>query len=600
MKITCRLQQNLVKRNDCCLSCREPAKNGIASSEQAPPRNYGKQAFLGLDTKNPKGHTAVRPYSNDICVEAYNHRAPMTNKIVECIPNFSEGRRLDVVDAIVAAIQSVPGVTLLDRSSDADHNRSVITFVGSPEAVEAAAFAGIAKAAELIDMTKHTGEHPRMGAADVVPFVPISGVDMQECVQIAKRLGKRVGDELGIPVYLYEEAATREERHNLENVRRGEYEGIRESIATDPARQPDFGPSKLGSAGAVAIGARQPLIAYNVYLNTSDVKIAKNIAKKVRTSSGGLPFVKGAGFLVDGKAQVSMNLTNFRSTPVARVVDLIREEAAKQGTSIEKSELIGLIPQEALEDAAVWYLQLKDFDRQQVLERRMEMANPIPAPSAPPFPLKGERGSLNADFLEALASASPTPGGGSAAAHAGALAAALVAMVARLTIGRKKYAEVEAQMTELVGKADALRARFVEAVHRDAVAFDDVMAAMKLPKETEEQKGARAKAIEAATLAAAKPPLEVARMAVDCLSMVREAAKLGNINAISDAGSGAALARACLAGSALNVRINVHSLNDQESGAKLIRDLRELEQKASELESEIRNIVQQRGGFEIE
>lgn len=516
----------------------------------------------------------------------------MTQKIVECIPNFSEGRRLDVVDAIAAAIQGVQGVTPLDQSSDVDHNRSVITFVGSPEAVEAAAFAGIAKAAELIDMTKHSGEHPRMGATDVVPFVPISGVEMQDCVDIARRLGKRVGDELGIPVYLYEEAATREERRNLENVRRGEYEGIRDTIATDPARQPDFGPAKLGSAGAVAIGARQPLIAYNVYLNTDDVKIAKSIAKKVRTSSGGLPFVKGAGFLVDGKAQVSMNLTNFRGTPVAKVVDLIREEAAQQGTSIAKSELIGLIPQEALEDAAAWYLQLEDFNRQQVLERRMQ--------SAGSHAERGNQGKGSADFLEALASASPTPGGGSAAAYAGALAAALVAMVGRLTIGKKKYAEVENQMADLVSKADALRAKFLSAVEEDAVAFDAVMAAFKLPKETEEQKTARSSAIESATLEAARQPLAVAHMAVEILSLAHDAARSGNINAISDAGSAAALARACLSGSGLNVRINVHSLVDKTEGEGLLTELRGLEKKASELEKDIQGIVQQRGGFDVE
>ena len=509
----------------------------------------------------------------------------MSQRIVECIPNFSEGRRPEVVQAIVASIQSVDGVTLLDQSSDADHNRSVITFVGSPEAVEAAAFAGIAKAAELIDMTKHSGEHPRMGATDVVPFVPISGVEMQDCVKIARRLGKRVGSELGIPVYLYEDAATREERRNLENVRRGEYEGIRDSIATDPARQPDFGPAKLGSAGAVAIGARQPLIAYNVYLNTDDVKIAKNIAKKVRTSSGGLPFVKGAGFLVDGKAQVSMNLTNFRQTPVAQVVDLIREEAAREGTSILKSELIGLIPQEALEDAAAYYLQLEDFNRQQVLERRMQTAQ--------------KAGDSQLSFIESLASASPTPGGGSAAAYAGALSAALVAMVARLTLGKKKYAEVESQMAGLVSRADGLRAEFLSAVQKDADAFDAVMSAMKLPKDSAEQKSARGKAIEDAMLEAARRPLEVARMAVDCLALVREAARLGNINAISDAGSAAALAQACLSGSGLNVRINVHSLKDSNYGASLLNELRTLEKQASDLEKEIRVQIQTRGGFEV-
>lgn len=508
-------------------------------------------------------------------------------KIVECIPNFSEGRRSEVVDAIVAAIQSVDGVTLLDRSSDADHNRSVITFVGTPEAVEQAAFGGITKAAELIDMSKHQGEHPRMGAADVVPFVPISGVSMADCVALAKRLGQRVGTELGIPVFLYEEAATHEGRRNLENVRRGEYEGIRDTIATDLTRQPDFGPAKLGTAGAVAIGARAPLIAYNVYLNTGDVQVAKKIARTVRFSSGGLPFVKAAGFLVDGKAQVSMNLTNFKETPVARVVDQIRAQAQEQGTSVEKSELIGLIPQEALEDAAAWYLQLKDFDRQQVLERKMQSAR-----------LDG--GGKESSFLEALASAASTPGGGSAAAYAGALAAALVAMVGRLTLGKKKYAEVETNMKTLVSDADSLRTKFMEAVDKDAAAFDAVMATLKLPKESEQEKQVRQTALDAATLEAARQPLNVVRLAVDCLRLARDAAQLGNTNAISDAGTAAALARASLAGAGLNVRINVHSLGASKPGTDLLSQLRALETEATKIEGEIKQHVQARGGFETD
>lgn len=512
----------------------------------------------------------------------------MAQQIVECIPNFSEGRRPEVVQAIVSAIQSVSGVTLLDQSSDADHNRSVVTFVGSPQAVEEAAFQGISKAAELIDMTKHTGEHPRMGAADVVPFVPISGVSMQDCVLLAQRLGKRVGEELGIPVYLYEEAATREERRNLENVRRGEYEGIRDSIASDPARQPDFGPAQLGKAGAVAIGARQPLIAYNVYLNTSDVQIAKQIAKAVRQSSGGLRFVKGAGFLVDGKAQVSMNLTNFHKTPVAQVVELIRVEAERHGTSIAKSELVGLIPQQALEDAAAWYLQLQDFESQQVLERRLQTAQSETASA-----------TEQSAFLDALASAAPTPGGGSAAAYAGALAAALVGMVARLTMGKKKYADVESQMSALAKRADALRVDFVLAVEKDAVAFNAVMAAMKLPKETESDKAARAAAIEKATLEAARQPLMMAGMAIECLNLASEAARLGNTNAISDAGTAAALAQASLTGAGLNVRINVHALGENKEGARILKDLQALEKQASQIENEIRAQVQARGGFDL-
>ena len=295
----------------------------------------------------------------------------MMQKIVECVPNFSEGRRPEVVRQIVDAIAAVDGVKVLDFSSDADHNRSVVTFVAPPETVGDAAFAGIAKAAELIDMTQHTGGHPRMGATDVCPFIPIKGVTMDDCVTIAQTLGKRVGDELGIPVYLYEKAATRPERENLANVRRGQYEGIRDTIATDPARTPDFGPAKMGTAGATAIGARQFLIAFNVYLNTDNVAIAKKIGKAVRHSGGGLRYVKAMGLEVDGKAQVSMNLTDFTGTPIFRVVEMIRREAARYGVGIASTELIGLIPQQALIDAAVWYLQLDGFSPEQVLENRL-------------------------------------------------------------------------------------------------------------------------------------------------------------------------------------------------------------------------------------
>ena len=511
----------------------------------------------------------------------------MAQRIVECIPNFSEGRRPAVVDAIVEAIQSVDGVTLLDRSSDKDHNRSVVSFVAAPEVAEEAAFRGIAKAAELIDMEKHKGEHPRMGAADVVPFVPISGVSMADCIQMAHRLGERVGKTLEIPVFYYEEAATSQGRRNLEDVRRGEYEGIKASIATDPARVPDSGPAKLGKAGAVAIGARQPLVAYNVYLQTDDVKIAKLIAKAVRHSSGGLRYVKAAGFLVNGKAQVSMNLTNFHQTPVAIVVEMIRREAARYGVSVAKSELIGLIPQEALEDAAAWYLQLDDFERRQVLERRMQETE------------AASQAGQN-EFLEALASSSPTPGGGSAAAYSGALSAALVAMVARLTVRRKKYADVENQMATLVSEADALREDFIRAVSLDAAAFDSVMAALKLPKKTKKQQIARKKALEKATLEASRQPLGVARLAVQCLGLARQAARLGNINAISDAGSAAALARACLDGAGLNVRINVHSLGEHAEGTKLLKELNNLEKEAAGIEREVRRQVQARGGFELD
>lgn len=292
-------------------------------------------------------------------------------QIVECVPNFSEGRRPQVIDAIVAAIAAVPGTRVLDIQTDADHNRTVVTFVGEPEAVLEGAFQGARQAAKLIDLNVHRGAHPRMGATDVIPFVPIRGVTMADCVQLARRLGQRMGEELQIPVFLYEEAATRPERQNLADVRRGEFEGIRELIATDPAHEPDFGPRRMGPAGATAVGARAFLIAFNVYLATGDVEIAKKIAKTVRHSSGGLRFVKALGLLVEGQAQVSMNLTDFRRTPIHVVVEMIRREAARYGVLVARSELVGMVPQEALLDAAFWYLQLDGVTPNQVLENRL-------------------------------------------------------------------------------------------------------------------------------------------------------------------------------------------------------------------------------------
>lgn len=291
--------------------------------------------------------------------------------LVECVPNFSEGQRTEVIDALVKSIERVMDVRLLDVHRDPDHNRSVITFVGPPQAVVEAAYNAIAEAACHIDMEQHRGQHPRLGATDVVPFVPISGVSLQECAALARQLGERVGRELAIPVYLYEAAATRPERVNLADVRRGEYEGLKAAIASDPDRQPDYGPSQLGSAGATAIGARMPLIAFNVYLTTDDVTIAQEIARSVRFSGGGLAYVKALGLLVNGRAQVSMNLTNYTQTPVHRVVELIRIEAARYGVAVQSSELVGLIPQVALIDAARWYLQLDGFTPNQILEDRL-------------------------------------------------------------------------------------------------------------------------------------------------------------------------------------------------------------------------------------
>jgi len=292
-------------------------------------------------------------------------------QIVECVPNFSEGRRQEVINHIVAAMAGLPGAQVVDVQADADHNRAVVTIIGAPQAVVEAAFKGMAAAAELIDMNHHRGGHPRMGATDVVPFVPVRGVSMEECVALAGQLGQRVGQELAIPVYLYEEAATRPDRRNVADVRRGEYEGLKGEIASNPDRIPDFGPAVLGTAGATAIGARPPLIAFNVYLNTDDVRPAKAIAKAVRHSDGGLRFVKALGLMVEGQAQVSMNLTDYRQTPIHRVMELIRSEATRRGLTVTRSEVVGLLPAEALLDAASFYLQLTDLSAHQILENRL-------------------------------------------------------------------------------------------------------------------------------------------------------------------------------------------------------------------------------------
>ena len=514
----------------------------------------------------------------------------MPNPLVECIPNFSEARRPEVVEAIIQSITAVPGVTMLDRHSDMDHNRTVLTYVGAPDAVEEAAFQAISTAAKHINLDQHTGEHPRLGATDVVPFVPIRDVTMQECVEMARRLGRRVGETLQIPVYLYEDAAARPERRNLEDVRRGEYEKLKEEIGQRPERKPDFGPEKVGPAGGTIIGARQPLIAFNAYLTTDDVSIAQKIAKAVRNSSGGLRYVKGLGLLVEGRAQVSMNLTNFRQTPIARVVEMVRREAERYGVGIRNTELVGLVPQEALVNAAVWYTQLDMFDpAEQILETRLHeaMAQGDSAAAAP----------VKESFIEAVAKGTPTPGGGAAAAHAGALAAGLVAMVARVTVGKKKYANVEARMWELADQADALRKRLTTAVDEDSAAFEQYIVAAKMPKDTPEQQATRAEAMESATLQTIYAPLAVCREAVNVLRLAVEVATLGNANAISDAASGAALARASLTASGLNVRINCPNLQDQAAAKEFVAEVRRLESEAQALEAELERALMERGNL---
>lgn len=294
--------------------------------------------------------------------------------LIECVPNFSEGRQLDIVEKIVTVVRGVPGVALLDYSSDPDHNRSVLTIVGAPAAVEEAAFQAVKTAAGLIDMTQHEGVHPCIGAADVVPFIPIRDISMNDCIATAHHLARRIGGDLNIPVYLYEEAALRPERANLAHLRKGGYQQLKTDIASDPDRTPDFGPAELGPAGAAAVGARKKLIAYNVFLDTDDVEIAQKIAESIRESSGGLPFVKALGLIVNGQAQVSMNLIDYKQTPVHRVQEAIREQAEQYGCQITHAELIGMIPEQAMIDAARWHLQLNEFNGEQLLDRKIQQA----------------------------------------------------------------------------------------------------------------------------------------------------------------------------------------------------------------------------------
>ena len=486
-------------------------------------------------------------------------------KLVECVPNFSEGRRPEIVARIRDAMAAVEGVTVLDVSSDQSHNRTVVTLVVPVENAVDAAFAGIAKAQGLIDLTKHTGEHPRMGATDVVPFIPLEGTTMEDCIVLARTLGERVGKELQIPVFLYERAATTPTRENLADVRRGEFEGIRDEMNAGAAtRKPDFGPAKIHpTAGATAIGARPFLVAYNVYLGpASNLQVAKNVAKAVRGSSGGLRYVKGLGLEVDGQAQVSMNLVDTEKTPLYRAFDMVKMEAEAQGVSPTWSEIVGLVPEKALFETAARHIGLREFKPEMVLEKKVRDA------------VQG--GESLTGFVAAVAAPVPAPGGGSVAAHAGALGAALAQMVAGLTAGKKKYIAVDAEMRELALTAAGLVNTLSALVARDAAAYTMVTDAYKLPSEPEEAANKRKAAITDALLGAAEVPLETARACAKVAELAAICATKGNTNAVSDAGVAALLADAACRGAVYNVRINVSSLDDKSRGAGLIEEANQL------------------------
>jgi glutamate formiminotransferase/formiminotetrahydrofolate cyclodeaminase len=486
-------------------------------------------------------------------------------KLVECVPNFSEGRRPEIVAKIRDAMAAVEGVVVLDVSSDHSHNRTVVTLVAPVERAVDAAFAGIRTARELIDLNAHSGEHPRMGATDVVPFIPLEGTTMEDCIVLARTLGERVGRELGIPVFLYERAASTPTRENLADVRRGEFEGIRDEMKAGAAnRAPDFGPSQIhATAGAVAIGARPFLVAYNVYLGpASNLAVAKNVAKAVRGSSGGLRYVQGLGLEVDGQAQVSMNLVDTEKTPLYRAYDMVKMEAEAQGVTPTWSEIVGLVPEKALFETAARHIGLRDFKPEMVLENKVRSA------------VQG--GESVSGFIASVASSSPTPGGGSVAAHVGALGAALAQMVAGLTAGRKKYVAVDAEMRELGLKAAGLVNTLSALVARDAESYGAVSTAYKLPSEPAEALEKRKAAITAALLGASEVPLETARACSEVAKLAAICATRGNTNAVSDAGVAALLADAACRGAVYNVRINVSSLDDKSQGAGLIAEANQI------------------------
>src|SRR5437016_1975800 len=476
----------------------------------------------------------------------------MPAPLVECVPNFSEGRNAATIEALRLALTSVPGVRLLDVQSDAAHNRSVFTFVAPPDASVEAALAAMRVATERIDLSRHTGEHPRMGATDVVPFVPVRDVTMDDCVALARRLAERAAAELQVPIYLYAKAATRPERARLPDIRKGEFEGLRERIGRDPAADPDVGPKRIHStAGATAIGARPFLVAFNIYLDTSDVTIARDIAKRIRTSGGGLPAVQASGFDVQGTAQVSMNLLDIDVTSPATVFAAVESAARQRGAGIVKSEVVGLIPERAILGVGAVALKLPDAEAH-LLEPKIRAAE----------------GPTLDGWLDQLAGGAPVPGGGSAAALAGALAAALVAMVARLTIGRKTYAGVQQRVAEILAEADALRAQLRRLVDDDAAAYAKVSAAYRLSKDDPR----RAQAADEALVGAAQTPLAMARGAARLLALAQEIGTIGNRNARSDARVGEALARAALSGAVENVRVNVGSLSEPGLGKSLLEE----------------------------
>ena len=496
-------------------------------------------------------------------------------RLIECVPNFSEGRNRANVDAIIQAMSGVPGVYVLDHEMDADHNRCVITLAGEPEAVGEAAILGTGRALELIDMNHHTGAHPRVGATDVVPFIPVEGVTLEDCVALARRVGNEIWKRYRIPVFFYEAAALRPDRVNLENVRRGQFEGLRDELKRNHDRQPDVGEPKLHpTAGVTVVGARKFLVAYNVNLNTPDISVANKIAKAIRFSNGGFRYVKSMGVELKARnlAQVSINLTDYEQTPMHRVYEAVKREAARYGAIPVGSEIVGLVPKKAIEMAADYFLQLENFSPNQVFENRLADAlTGVPLQSK-----DGKLASLARPFLDAVGEPTATPGGGSVSAYAAAMAAALGQMVASLS--RKKKSQA-AHVDKLSEHLDALRKiadELATAIDRDASSYDAVMVAFKLPQGSPEEIEEREAAIQLATKGAAEVPLEVASKAADLQDRLVQLEAISAASMKSDLQVARLITVAGAKGALANVEINVEGLKDANYAASLRSKVAEL------------------------
>ncbi len=532
-------------------------------------------------------------------------------KLVECVPNFSEGRDKSKLEEIKKAIESVAGVKLLDVDPGEATNRTVFTFVGDPESIKEAAFRAIKRASEIIDMREHKGAHPRLGATDVVPFVPLEGVTMEDCVAIAKELGERVGRELKIPVYLYEEAATTPERKSLSYVRKGEYEALPDKLKE---LKPDFGPDEynedIARTGATIIGAREFLIAYNVNLNTKDKKLANEIALNIRENGrlkrdsngkvvkdqngkslrvpGTLKAVRAIGWYIDeyGIAQISINLLNYKITPLWKVYEEVREQAEKLGLLVTGSEIVGLVPKEAIYEAGKYYLKKQNKTTGVPEKEIIDIAvKSLGLNSVSPFNpdekiieyIIAKDNSINLltnltinDFTDEVSVDSPAPGGGSVAALGGALSSALSAMVSALSYNKKGYEDYRNEFINLGERAQKVKDEFLKLVDEDTNAFNKFMAARRLPKKTDEEKAERERALEEAAKYAAEIPLKVLETSVLALQIAERVSEIGNKNSISDAGVAGWMGRAAAEGAYLNVKINLPSISDENFRKEII------------------------------